>query len=125
MAHFLIFPSFRASCSLYARSSFLKETPTELLQYIFCINMQDCVPEFVKLLKLNAVMALSSASAERTFPCLGRVKLYSQNSMGDQRFSSLCRISMHKNILKEKEDKKELHHCILIQKPRRLNFLYK
>ena len=87
--------------------------------------MQDCVPEFVKLLKLNAVTAVSSASAERSFSCLGRAKSYLRNSMGDQLLSSLCRISIHKDFLKEKEDKKELHPCILvkfIQKPRRLNF---
>ena len=48
--------------------------------------------------------------------------------MGDERLGSLCRISIHKDILKEKEDKKELHDAILnkfIQKPRRLNFRYK
>ena len=69
---------------VYQDQDFLKETPTELLQYIFSVNMQDCVPEFVKLLKLNAVMAVSSASAERSFPCLGRVKSYLRNLMGDQ-----------------------------------------
>ena len=113
---------------VYQDKDFQKETPAELLRYIFSINMQDCVPEFVKLLKLNEVMAVSRASAERSFSCLGRVKSYLRNSTGDQRLSSLCRISIHKNILKEKEDKKELHHCILekfIHKPRRLNFLYK
>ena len=53
---------------------FFKETLTELLHHIFSVNMQDCVPEFVNLLKLNAVMAVSGASAERCFSCLGGVK---------------------------------------------------
>ena len=91
---------------VYQDQDFLKETPSELLHYIFSVNMQDCVPEFVKLLKLNAVMAVSSASAERSFSCLGRVKSYLRNSMGDQRLSSLCRISIHKDILKENRTKK-------------------
>ena len=104
---------------VYQDKDFQKETPTELLQYIFCINMQDCVPEFVKLLKLNAVMAVSNASAERSFSCLARVKnSYLRSSMGDQRLSSLCRISIHKNILKEKETKRS---CITVS----LNSLFK
>ncbi|CAB4004229.1 Hypothetical predicted protein, partial [Paramuricea clavata] len=34
------------------------------------MNIQGCITEFVKLLKLNAVSAVSSASAERFFSCL-------------------------------------------------------
>ena len=113
---------------VYKDNDFLKETPMELLQYIYDLNLQQCFPEFVKLLKLNAVIAVSSASAERSFSCLGRVKSYLRSKMGDERMASLCRISIHKDILKEKEDQKQLHDLILqkfIAKPRRLNFLYK
>ena len=113
---------------VYNDSDFVKETPLELLDYIYFINVQDCISEFVKLLKLNAVMAVSSASAERSFSCLGRVKSYLRGTMRDERLGSLCRISIHKDILQEMENKKELHPSILqkcIQKPRRLNFNYK
>ena len=113
---------------VYQDHDFVKENPMELLEYIYHINIQQCIPECVKLLKLNAVMAVSSASGERSFSCLKRVKTYLRNSMGDERLGSLCRISVHKDILKEHEDKKELHNCILakfIEKPRRLNFRYK
>ena len=49
---------------VYQDKDFLKENTTELLEYIFQINIQHCIPEVVKLLKLNGVMAVSSASAE-------------------------------------------------------------
>lgn len=40
---------------------------------LYRANMQTCFPEIVKSLKLNAVMEVLSASAERPFSCLGRV----------------------------------------------------
>ena len=48
--------------------------------------------------------------------------------MGQERLGSLCRISTHKNILKELEDQNLLTDLVIekfIKKPRRLNFLYK
>ena len=113
---------------IYKDQDFLKDNPMELLQYIYQMNIQGCIPEFVKLLKLNAVIAVSSASAERSFSCLGRVKSCLRSTMSDGRLGSLCRISIHKDILKEKEDQKQLHKLVLekfIEKPRRLNFQFR
>ena len=42
----------------------------EILQYIFALNTQFSLPEVVKLLKMNSVFSLTSASAERSFSCL-------------------------------------------------------
>ena len=58
---------------IYKDQDFLKDSPMELLQYIYQMNIQGCIPEFVKLLKLNAVIAVSSASAERSFSCFMHV----------------------------------------------------
>eukprot|EP00795_Rhopilema_esculentum_P008629 gene8629-14641_t len=113
---------------IYKDSDFHKESPTELLHYIYFYNLHPSLPEAVKLLKLNAVIAVSSASVERSFSCLRRVKTYLRSKMSQDRLSSLCRISVHKDILKEKEDERQLHNLIVekfTQKPRRLNFLYK
>jgi hypothetical protein len=80
------------------------------------------------LLKLNGIIAVSSASAERSFSCLGRVKSYLRSKMNDERLGWLCRISVHKDILQEKEDQKQLYDLVLekfIKKPRRLNFQYR
>ena len=113
---------------VYKDQDFLKNNPMELLQYIYDMNIQGCIPEFVKLLKLNGVIAVSSASAERSFSCMARAKSYLRSAMGDERLGSLCRISTHKDIIKEKEDQKQLYNLVLekfIQKPRRLNFQYR
>ena len=112
---------------IYKDQDFLKENPMELLKYIFEMNTQGCIPEVVKLLKLNGVIAVSSAPAERSFSCLGRVKSYLRSKMNDDRLGCLCRISIHKDILHEKEDKKQLYELVLekfVQKPRHLNFRY-
>ena len=92
------------------------------------MNIHGCIPQVVKLLKLNGVIAVSSASAERSFSCLGRVKSYLRGKMNDNRLGCLCRISIQKDILQEKEDKKQLFELVLerfVQKSRRLNFRYR
>jgi len=113
---------------IYKDRDFHKENASELLEYIYKFNLQDCLPEVVKLWKMNGVIAISSASVERSFSCLRRVKTYLCGNMGQERLGSLCRIKIHKDIFKELEEKKKLHDLIaekFIDKPRRLNFLYK
>jgi hypothetical protein len=44
-----------------------KESSNEVVKYIFQFNLQSSLPEAVKLLKMNGVLALSSASVERSF----------------------------------------------------------
>ena len=113
---------------IYKDRDFHKENASELLEYIYKFNLQDCLPEAVKLLKMNCIIAISSASVERSVSCLRRVKTYLRGNVGQERLGSLCRISIHKDILKELEEKKKLHDLIaekFIDKPRRLNVLYK
>ena len=98
---------------IYKDQEFLKENPMELLKYIFEINIQGCIPEVFKLLKRNGVIAVSSASAERSFSCLGRVKSYLRSKMNDDKLVCLGRISIHKDTLHEKEDKKQLYELVL------------
>ena len=113
---------------IYGDSDFYKDTSMEILQYIFELNIQSSLPEVVKLLKMNGVFSLTSASAERSFSCLKRVKTYLRATMTQDRLSSLCRISIHKDILKSKKDAHTLHEEVLVkfaEKPRRLEFLHK
>ena len=77
----------------------------KVLNYLYECGLQESVQEVVKLLKLNAVIAVSSASVERSFSCLRRVKTYLRNKIGQERLGSLCRISIHKDLLKEHDDK--------------------
>ena len=105
---------------IYKDTDCHKKSPMELLHYIHHYNIETCVPEALKLLTMNAVIAVSSASVERSFSCLRRVKTYLRSRMGRERLSSLCRISVHTDILKEKKDQNQLHNLIaekFIEKP--------
>ena len=77
---------------IYKGQDFQKDNPMELLKNIFEINIRGCIPQDVKLLKLNGVIAVSSASAERSLSCLGRVRSYLRSKMNDDRLGCLCRI---------------------------------
>ncbi|CAB4024838.1 zinc finger MYM-type 1-like [Paramuricea clavata] len=106
---------------IYRDKDFHKETSDELLKYIFKFNLQSSIPEAVKLLKMNGVLSIASASVERSFSCLKRVKGYLRNTMGQGQLSSLCRISIHKDIVKLKEDANVLHEEVIkkfVEKPR-------
>jgi len=113
---------------IYRDGDFYKESSAEVLDYIYSVHLETSLPEAVKLLKLNASIAISSASVERSFSCLRRVKTHLRGKMGQERLSSLCRIAIHKDILKEMEDMNILHSLVIdkfVQKPRRLNFHFK
>ena len=74
----------------------------------------------------NYVAAFSCCG--RSFSFLRRVKTHLRGKMGQERLSSLCRIAIHKDILKEMEDMNILHSLVIdkfVQNPRRLNFHFK
>ena len=67
---------------IYNDPDFHKDNPLEILQYIYKCGLETSIPEAVKLLKLNSVISISSASVEKSFSCLKRVKTYLCNKMG-------------------------------------------
>ena len=115
-------------CFIHRDKDFHKDSCGELLKYIFKFHLQSSIPEVVKLLKMNAILSVTSASVERSFSCLKRVKTYLRNTMSQGRLSSFAAYSIHKDILLEKEDPSTLHEEVVkrfVEKPRRLAFLYK
>ena len=112
---------------IYRDGDFYKESSAEV-DYIYSVHLENSLPEAVKLLKLNASIAISSASVARSFSCLRRVKTHLRGEMGQERLSALCRIAIHKDILKEMEGMNILHSLVIdkfVQKPRRRNFHFK
>ena len=114
---------------IYRDTEFHKASSQKLLDYINQLNLQSCLSEVFKLLLLNATVAISSSSVETVFSCLKRrIKTCFRNRMEQERLGCLCRISVHKDMLKELENKSLLYPLILdkfIERPRRLNFLFK
>ena len=69
-----------------------KNSPLEILQYIYKCGLETSVPEADRLLQLHSVISISSAFVERSFSCLKRVKTYLRNKMGQEHLGCLCRI---------------------------------
>ena len=64
------------------------------------------LPEFSKVLKIYAVLPISSCEAERSFSALRRLKTYLRSNMGQNRLSSLALMHIERNIVNNvlKED---------------------
>jgi hypothetical protein len=52
-------------CFIYRDKDVHKDSCRELLKYIFQFHLQSSIPEVVKLLKMNGVLSVTSASVER------------------------------------------------------------
>ena len=68
------------------------------------------LPEFAKVLKIYAVLPISSCEAERSFSALRRLKTYLRSSMGQNRLTSLALMHIERNIVNNvlKEDMSQL-----------------
>lgn len=62
------------------------------------MQMWDMFPTLHKLLKIYWTLPISSATAERSFSVVKRLKTYLRNSMGQERLSSLALIAIEKEF---------------------------
>jgi hypothetical protein len=58
----------------------------------------ELFPNVKVLLGVLATLPVSTATAERSFSTLKRIKTYLRNSMGDNRLSGLALLSIHREI---------------------------
>ncbi|XP_056647222.1 52 kDa repressor of the inhibitor of the protein kinase-like [Diorhabda sublineata] len=74
-----------------------QEKPSTVLE-----AMDECdelfFPTVKKLLQILATLPVSTATPERNFSTLKRLKTYLRNRMGDERLTGLALMSMHGNI---------------------------
>ena len=63
-------------------------------------QIQCCYSQVVVLLELILTIPISSASCERSFSCLKRVKTFLRNTMGDDRLRNLALLSIEKQLCK-------------------------
>ena len=77
---------------------------------------------------LILTIPVSTASVERSFSALKRIKTYSRNMTGQARLSDLALISIEKELLMNLKAKDQLHDPAInkfIQKDRRMDFVFK
>ena len=121
---------------LYSSEEVRREckSPVQLLNFVAKNNLTKTVPEATKLLQLVLTIPATTASVERSFSALKRIKTYSRNRTNQGRLSSLAIISIEAERLlklkaKGKKDPAEDFYNkvteIFVQKERRMDFIFK
>ena len=96
------------------------ETSIEALQFICEQGYKLFFPNISTLLQLFATLPVTSATAERSFSLLDRLKTYLRSTMGEDRLNGLALANVHKDIDVKPEQVIELFCKV---KPRRLEKL--
>lgn len=77
-------------------------------------------PNAYTLIKILSTLPVTTATPERTFSTMKRVKSYVRNSTGQERMSDLALMSVYRNV---NIDNQEVLN-IFAEKARRLNLIY-
>ena len=87
---------------LYSSQTVISEckTPSQLLSVLYQNDLIQIVPEATNLLKLVLTIPATTASVERTFSVLKRIKTYNRNRT-EERLSSLATIAIKKERLQK------------------------
>lgn len=114
---------------LYSSQMTQDKSPGQLLTFLVEHDLEQTVPEATKLLKLVLTIPATTASVERSFSGLKRIKTYCRNRTEQGRLSSLALISIEKDRLSKLRAKKEEFHNavidIFVKKDRRMDFIFK
>ena len=62
------------------------------------LPLQDAFPTLISLLRLSLTIAVTTASCERSFSALKRVKSYLRSTMSEERLVSLAILSLERDI---------------------------
>jgi hypothetical protein len=72
----------------------------EKLKFITDNSLQEDIPEKFKLISLILTIPATSASVERSFSVLKRIKSFTRNTIDQSRLNNLGQISIEKELLK-------------------------
>lgn len=97
-------------CEIQVWKNYLKNQP-EFINEDFCIqklkdffgknNLKNLFPNINKLFQIYLTIPVSSATPERTFSCLKRIKTWLRNSIGQERVSNLAILNIEKEEIEE------------------------
>lgn len=105
------------------------KTPSQMLKYITDSDLHLCMPELYKLICLIVTIPVTSASVERSFSGLKRIKTYIRNTIGQDRLSNMSIVSINKDLLVELKNSEVFYEQIIDyfadKKNRRIPLIYK
>ena len=86
---------------MYAMTDFEGKSPADLHHFLWSKNLSESMGQLYALACLAVTIPVSTASVERTFSALKRIKTYARNTTGQTRLSALATMSIEKNLLME------------------------
>lgn len=102
---------------------------SDIFQFIFSNNLSEDISQIAKLLSVVLSLPATSASVERSFSALKRIKTFARNSMSQSRLSNLSMIAIERNLVKTLQETSEFYDKIIDhyanKKNRRIELIYK
>jgi hypothetical protein len=100
---FLGIDSAKLSCEVTVAKQMLINMNVKNLENVFksLFQMKLAFPNLIKICQFVLTLPVSSASAERSFSTLKRVKTYLRSCMSDMRLSHLCMLSIERELSKD------------------------
>lgn len=98
---------------VYQSESFQNLSISELIIHIKNYDLADALSEVLKLGKLILTIPFSTASVERSFSALKRIKSYSRNTTSQDRLSNLGLITIEKDVLSYLQSKPDFYENII------------
>ncbi len=114
---------------LYSSEIVKDKSPHQLLAFLVENDLEQTVPGATKLLKLVLTIPATTASVERAFSALKRIKTYSRNRTEQGRLSSLGFMAIEKErLIKLKAKSGDFYNAVIdnfLKKERRIDFIFK
>ena len=105
------------------------KTPAQLLSFLHQNDLMQTIPEAAKLLQLILTAPATTASVERSFSALKRIKTYNRNRTEEDRLSSLATIAIEMERLQRlRQNKEDFYKKVInvfVKKDRRMDFVFK
>lgn len=83
----------------YSSEEFKEKSPFELMNILYEKSLHSCFPQLANLIAIMCTIPVSTASVERSFSALKRIKTYSRNRTGEKRLSNLALLSIEAALL--------------------------
>ena len=115
-------------CVVYSMEDYMNKSVSELMEFINVNNLSDAMPELFRLCVLILTIPSTTASVERSFSALKRIKIYQRNTTGENRISELSLMSIEADLLKHLMQTEEFYEKVInlfAEKNRKIELIYK
>lgn len=113
---------------VYDSDDFKNYSVYELYAYLKISGLAIALSEVVKLCSLIITIPVTSATTERSFSALKRIKTFTRSTTKEERLSGLALLSIEKSLLHKMQNNSNFHDHVIdefIKKTRRMDFIYR